>query len=67
MLYGPCFSLHPSVDSHSQFLLLASEILGVKEMYFAFIWGRGIISALYSRHGWVTFGENLKDGVESRF
>ena len=46
MQYGHCFSLLPSVDSHSQFLLLASEILGVKEMYFAFIWGKGIISAL---------------------
>lgn len=67
MQYGHCFSLLPSVDSHSQFLLLASEILGVKEMYFAFIWGKGIISALYSRHRWGTFSENLKDGVESRF
>lgn len=49
---------------YSQFLLLASEILGVKEMCFEFF-GR--------RRGWMPCivdlidEKNLKDGMEGRF
>lgn len=57
------FSLLPSVNFYSQFLLLASE---VKKMGFAFFCD-GVISALYRSCRLGTFGENLKDGAEGRF
>lgn len=46
-------SFLPYAGFYSQFLLLASEILKVKEMCFAFIWGRGLFLLCIVDRDWV--------------
>lgn len=54
-IYGYCFSLFPSVDFYSRFLLLVSKVLRVKEMCFAlfFFGGRGaFLPCIVDRDWW---------------